>query len=99
MSLFEHLVYDGSESVIFDSEKIIVREVSSFIPTQFIVYEGSDEPSMSYAERELIQDNLLNRGDEPEDAILADSAILQQLITRAQQEAPSLNWEQVLDEL
>jgi hypothetical protein len=53
----------------------------------------------SFAQIELIIDNLLNREEEPEDAILAASGILKQLIAQARQESPSADWEQELDEL
>ncbi len=43
--------------------------------------------------------NLLNREGEPEDAILAASAVLQRLVTQARQESPSPDWERELDEL
>ncbi len=53
----------------------------------------------SFAQMELIMDNLLNREEEPEDAILAASAVLQRLVAQARQELPSPYWEQELDEL
>ncbi len=69
-----------------------------------VVYEGSEAKAVlvdvtSFAQIELIIDNLLNREEEPEDAILATSKVLQQLISQARQEAPTVNWEQELDEL
>jgi hypothetical protein len=48
---------------------------------------------------ELIIDNLLNRDEEPEDAILAASTVLQRLVAQARQESPSSDWERELDEL
>jgi len=48
---------------------------------------------------ELIVDNLLNREEEPEDVILAASAVLERLVAQARQESPSLDWERELDEL
>ncbi len=48
---------------------------------------------------ELIVDNLLNREEEPEDAILAASAVLQRLVAQARQEPSSPDWERELDEL
>lgn len=69
-----------------------------------IVYEGSEAKAIlvdiaSFAQMELIMDNLLNREEEPEDAILAASAVLQRLVAQARQEPPSPDWEQELDEL
>ncbi len=69
-----------------------------------VVYEGSEAKAVlvdvtSFAQIELIIDNLLNREEEPEDAILATSKVLQQLISQARQESPTVNWEQELDEL
>ncbi len=57
-----------------------------------VVYEGSEAKAVlvdvtSFAQIELIIDNLLNREEEPEDAILATSKVLQQLISQARQEA------------
>lgn len=43
----------------------------------------------SFDQMELIVDNLLNREEEPEDAILAASAVLRRLVAQARQE-PSL---------
>jgi hypothetical protein len=56
-----------------------------------IVYEGSEAKAVlvditSFDEMELIIDNLLNRDEEPEDAILAASAVLQRLVAQARQE-------------
>ena len=58
------------------------------------MYEGSKAKAIlvditSFDQMELIIDNLLNRDEEPEDAILAASAILQRLVTQARQESPS----------
>lgn len=53
----------------------------------------------SFARIQLILDNLLNRQAEPEDAMLAASTTLKQLVASAQQEAPSSDWESELDEL
>ena len=46
----------------------------------------------SFAQIELILENLLNREEESEDAILAASAVLQRLAAQARQEPPSLDW-------
>lgn len=51
------------------------------------------------AKTELITDNRLNREEEPEDAMLAASAVLQRLVAQARQEPPSPDWERDLDEL
>jgi hypothetical protein len=69
-----------------------------------VVYEG-DQPKAimvdidSFAQIELILDNLLNRETEPEDAILAASAALKRLVERARAEEPSPDWEAELDAL
>jgi len=47
---------------------------------------------------ELIVDNLLNRESEPEDAILAASAVLQRLVAQARQEPASPNWKEEYDD-
>ena len=53
----------------------------------------------SLDQMELIIDNLSNCEEEPEDAILAASAVLQRLVAQARQEPSSLNWERELNEL
>ncbi|MGB0386506.1 MAG: hypothetical protein ACPGWR_16990 [Ardenticatenaceae bacterium] len=53
----------------------------------------------SFARIQLILDNLLNREAEPEDAMLAASTTLKQLLASAQQQAASSDWESELDEL
>jgi len=50
-------------------------------------------------ESELMVDNLLNCEEEPEDAILVASGVLQQLVDRALQEPSSPDWERELEEL
>lgn len=47
----------------------------------------------------LIMDNMVNREEEPEDAILATSSAVQQLLVQARREPPSLDWERDLGEL
>jgi hypothetical protein len=42
-----------------------------------------------FDQMELIIDNLLNRDEEPEDAILAASAVLRRLVAQARQESSS----------
>lgn len=69
-----------------------------------VVYEGGEAKAFlvdatSFAQIELVMDNLLNREEEPEDAILAASAVLKQLIAQARQEPPSTDWAQELNEL
>lgn len=59
---------------------------------------GEETPEVP-AEMQLIMDNLLNREEEPEDAILAASTVLQRLVAQARQERSSLDWEQDLNEL
>ena len=68
------------------------------------VYEAGEAKAVlvdmaSFAQIELILDNLFHRDSEPEDALLAQSQALRQLVMRAQQETPSANWRQELDEL
>ena len=69
-----------------------------------VLYESGEAKAVlvditSFAQMELIMDNLVNREEEPEDAILAASAVLQRLVARARQEPPSPDWERDLDEL
>jgi hypothetical protein len=69
-----------------------------------VVYEAGEPKAVlvdvaSFAQIELILDNLFHRETEPEDALLANSEALQQLVARAQQEQPTANWQQELDEL
>jgi len=69
-----------------------------------IVYEGSEVRAIlvdiaSFEQMGIIMDNLLNREEEPEDAILAASAVLQRLVAQARQEPPSPDWERDLNEL
>jgi hypothetical protein len=69
-----------------------------------IVYEGGEAKAVlvdvvSFAQIELILDNLFNREVEVEDAVLAASTVLDQLIMHAQKEKPSVDWEKELNEL
>jgi hypothetical protein len=69
-----------------------------------ILYEGSSPKAVmvdinTFAQIELILDNLLNGEVEAEDAILAASTELKQLVTRAQKEQPSSDWKQALYDL
>jgi hypothetical protein len=56
-----------------------------------IVYEGGEAKAVlvditSFDQMELIIDNLLNRDEEPEDAILAAATVLRRLVAQARQE-------------
>ena len=69
-----------------------------------VVYEGGEAKAVLvdidvFEQIEMILDNLFNRESEPEDAILAASNLLPQLIAHAQHTEPTANWEQMLDEL
>ena len=69
-----------------------------------VVYEGGEPKAVlvdmaSFAQVELILDNLLNREGEPEDAILAASDGLHQILDRALAGTPSSDWERDLNEL
>ena len=82
-----------------------MAETTFWIRDRFpILYEGGKAKAVlvditSFEQMELIIDNLLNREEEPEDAILAASAVPQRLVAQARQEPASLNWERDLDEL
>ena len=75
-------------------------EMTFWIQDHFpILYEGGEAKAVlvditSFAQMELIMDNLLNREEEPEDAILAASAVLQRLVAQARQEPASPDWEE-----
>ncbi|OGO43462.1 MAG: hypothetical protein A2Z04_06425 [Chloroflexi bacterium RBG_16_57_9] len=69
-----------------------------------IVYEGDEAKAVlvdmdSFAQIELIIENLLNREEESEDAILVASTVMKQLVAQARQEPASADWERELDEL
>jgi len=82
-----------------------MAETTFWIRDRFpILYEHDEARAVlvditSFAQMELIIENLLNREEEPEDAILAASAVLQRLVAQARQETSSPDWEQELDEL
>jgi hypothetical protein len=82
-----------------------MTEATLWIRDRFpILYEGGEAKAVlvditSFDQMELIIDNLLNRDEEPEDAILAASTVLQRLVAQARQESPSSDWERELDEL
>ena len=68
------------------------------------VYENGEMKAVlvdaaSFAQMEMILDNLLNREAEPEDAILAASSALSAMLKQVQQATPSEDWERELDEL
>lgn len=67
-----------------------------------VVYEAGEAKAVlvdidSFAQIELLLDNLFHRETEPEDALLTNSEALRQLLARAQ--PPAANWRQELDEL
>jgi hypothetical protein len=69
-----------------------------------ILYEGDEAKAVlvdidSFAQMELVLDNLLNREEEPEDALLAASTIWQRLVAKGKQEPVATSWEQELNEL
>jgi hypothetical protein len=81
-----------------------MTETTFWIRDHFpVLYEGGEAKAVlvditSFAQMELIMDNLLNREEEPEDAILAASAVLQWLVAQARQETASPNWEEGYDD-
>jgi len=63
-----------------------------------VLYQGNEVQGVlvditTFAQIELILDNLLNRNIEEEDAFLAASKVLKQILAKAQQELPSTDWE------
>lgn len=69
-----------------------------------VVYEQGKPKAVivdveSFAQVELILDNLLNRESEPEDAVIAASLVLRQQLSKAREQTPSADWERELDEL
>ena len=66
-----------------------MAETTFWIRDRFpILYEDNKAKAVlvditSFAQMELIMDNLLNREEEPEDAVLAASAVLQRLVAQA----------------
>ena len=68
-----------------------------------VVYEGEVAKAVmvdvdSFAQVELVLENLLNRDLESEDAIFASSDILKRLIADAQDTPPVDDWEAALNE-
>ena len=82
-----------------------MTETAFWVREKFpVVYEGGEAKAIlvdmaSFAQVELIIDNLLNREKEPEDAILAASGVLCQLVEQARHAPASDGWERELDEL
>ncbi len=69
-----------------------------------VVYEGGEAKAVmvdvdSFAQIELVLENLLNRDLESEDAIFASSDILKRLVADAQNSPSVADWEASLDEL
>ncbi len=69
-----------------------------------VVYEGGEAKAVmvdveSFAQVELVLENLLNRDLESEDAIFASSDILKRLVADAQDLPPVADWEAALNEL
>jgi len=50
-------------------------------------------------EERVLRENQASYAPEPEDALLADSALLPRLIAEARREPPSADWERDLNEL
>ena len=69
------------------------------------IYDGGKPTAViididSFVQIEIVMDNLLNRGPEPEDEIIAQSEDLRRLAEKIWSTAEPLNdWEQALDEL
>ena len=70
-----------------------------------VVYEGTEAKAVlvdvdSFGQMEIIMDNLLNREEEPEDAVIAASRLLQRDLKKSRQTySVSDDWEQELNEL
>ncbi len=69
-----------------------------------MVYQAGEPTAVlvdvaSFAQIELMLDNLLHRDAEPEDSWLAQSEVLPRLLAHASQTPPAANWQQELDEL
>jgi len=77
-----------------------MAETTFWIRDHFpVLYEGGEAKAVlvditSFAQMELIVDNLLNREEEPEEAILAASTVLERLVAQARQEPASPDWEE-----
>ena len=82
-----------------------MAQSSFWLRDQFpVVYEDGQPKAVlvdmaSFAQMELIIDNLSNREEEPEDAILAASEVLRGLVARVREEKASYNWRQELDDI
>ena len=69
-------------------------------PTEEVEIEAVlDLDRLSPDERELYLYNLKQSGEEPEDVIIAKSAVPQKLLQQAMEEPPIDEWEQHLDRL
>ncbi len=69
-----------------------------------IVYEKDEAKAIlvdldSFEKIELILDNLINRDLEPEDGILAASALFQKIVNGAKENKPAEDWRIELDEI
>lgn len=69
-----------------------------------VVYEGDEMKAVlvdikSFTQIRLILENLLNPDIEPEDAILAASHLLQQLVEHTKSDPPAADWRQELNAL
>ncbi len=63
-----------------------------------VLYQGDEAQGVlvdlkTFSQIELILDNLLNRQPDDEEALLAASEQLQQILAQAHREAPSADWE------
>jgi hypothetical protein len=109
-----HIVYEFVRDLGGDQTKSVIQETnfgeSQTSPNIWsrerfpVVYEGDEAKAVlvdvvSFAQIELILDNLFNREAELEEAVLTASNILEQLIVWAQKESPSTDWEKELNEL
>ena len=69
------------------------------------IYDGGRPTAVivdidSFEQIEVVMDNLFNRGTEPEDELIAQSAALQRLAEKVlATAAPLRDWEKALDEL
>lgn len=83
----------------------MVAELGFWKLEQFpVVYEKGKPKAVivdvdSFAQVELILENLLNRGEEEEDGIIAAARVLRKQLAKAREQAPSTDWELELDEL
>ena len=69
-----------------------------------VVYEKDEAKAIivemeSFEKIEMILDNLINRDIEPEDGILAASALFQKIVSDAKKMEPVGDWRKALDEM